>query len=151
MATIYSSNYQSAHVSVPAGKYGIGEQNGRVRNLFGVLTLAADATSGDIAKMFKLPKGARVLDYKVSSPDLGGTGVMDFGWAVSDDAVEAADADGFIVDQDVSGQASLGIPAAGVPGLHKKFAAEVDCQLLMPTTSGATGATIEVQLSYVIE
>lgn len=156
MATIYSSGFNSAYVAVPSAKIAKGEFNGEVKSAFASYTLLADATSGDILKLFKLPKGARVMDYKVKCPDLGGTGVMDFGWAASEElsagvTVEAADADGFIVDQDVSGQASIGIPAAGIAGLHKQFAGEVDAQLLLPTTSGATGAVISVEVQFVVE
>ena len=156
MATIYSSGYNSAYVAVPSAKIAKGEFNGDIKCAFASYTLLADATSGDVLKLFKLPKGARVLDFKVNCPDLGSTGVMDFGWAAAvelDSAgvtLEAADADGFIVDQDVSGQASIGIPVAGVPGLHKQFAGEVDAQLLLPTTSSATGLIIQVHVSFVV-
>ena len=156
MATIYSSGYNSAYVAVPSAKIAKGDFNGEVQSAFASYTLLADATSGDVLKLFKLPKGARVLDWKVNCPDLGSTGVMDFGWAAAAEldsagvTLEAADDDGFNVDQDVSGQASIVGPLAGVPGLHKQFAGEVDAQLKLPTTSGATGLIIKVAVQFVV-
>jgi hypothetical protein len=150
MATVKSDNFTLID-SVPSSPAGIGEINGRVRSVFASYTFVGEATSGDILKMFKLPKGARVVDWNFQVTDLGGTGTMNIGWAASADAVEAADADGFHAALDVSGQASQSVPAAGIAGLFKKFAAEVDVQIVLPTTASATGDVLSGCVQYVID
>ena len=151
MATIYSSNYAAQFVTVPSSPAGIGEQNGRVRSAFATYTFLAESTSGDILKLFKLPKGARVVNWNVKVADMGGTGTMDIGWAASSDAVEAANSVGFHSAMDVSGQAALSVPSAGIAGLHKKFAAEVDVQIVLPTSASATGDVLSAAVQYVID
>ena len=150
MATVKSDNFTLID-SVPSAPAGIGEINGRVRSVFASYTLLADVTSGDILKMFKLPKGARVVGWNFQFADMGGTGTANIGWAASSDAVESASASGFHSALDVSGQASQSVPAAGIAGMFKKFAAEVDVQIALPTSSGATGRVISGAVQYVID
>jgi hypothetical protein len=150
MATVKSDNFTLID-SVPSAPAAIGEQNGRQRIMYASYTLLADATSGDILKMFKIPKGARVTNWAFQFEDLGGTGTANIGWAASSDAVESASATGFHSALDVSGQVALSTPAAGIAGQFKKFSAEVDVQIALPTTSGATGKIIKGAVMYVID
>lgn len=151
MATLNGVNFNKNYVLIPSQKAGIGETNGRVRMLYDSYTLIAESTSGDILKMGKLPISARVISWRVVSPDQGGTGTVNFGWAASDDGVEAAQAAGFISAGDNSGQAYLGIPVAGALGLGKKFAASVDVQLALGTSVSGTGTTIQTWVEYVVD
>jgi len=153
MAELYGTNYNLAYVSVPAKQVGVGEQAGRKRILFDSHTFAADVNSiGDIVKIGKLPKGARVLEAVVSSAFLGTTGIFSLGWAASSDGLEVADADGFIAGADAGGQAVKALMAAGAAGLGKKFYAEVDIQLeLTKATDGALGDSVSVWIEYILD
>jgi hypothetical protein len=117
--------------SVPSQALDITTNYAKLRILFDSYTVAtADefGTSG-LIRLFKIPKGARLIDFEVSMPASGATGIFDIGWAASADGVEAADADGIIAQVDpgaaaVNRQKML----STVPGYMKKFASEVEVQ-----------------------
>ncbi len=154
MATFYSSQYKNAYVDVPAVKIASGDFNGRTQIAYFEYTVVSAPTNGDVLKLFKLPAGARVLNAVVSHDDLGTAGVLKLGWAASADAVESADDDGFIVSIDVATAAQIitihEASGAAVPGLFKKFAAEVDVQLAISTAWTATSGSIKGYIEYVI-
>jgi hypothetical protein len=151
VATIYAVNYNKAYVAIPSQKYGLGEFNGRSRVMYDSYTFIAESTSGDILKVGQIQAGNRVLSWRVVSPDVGGTGTINFGWAASADGVESAQATGFISAGDNSGQAYLGAPAAGALGLGKKFASACDLQIVLGTSASATAGTIQVWVDYLVD
>lgn len=162
MATIYSNQYQDAYVDVPSDKIRPGDQSGDVRFMFFDHTITAAPTDGDILKLGRLPKGARIVDACLSFPDLGTAGVLNVGWAASAEldgpnglsgsAIEAADADGLFVSLDVNAAADtvLASSQVNVPGILKKFSAAVDIQATITTAWTVTSGTIRGYVSYVI-
>jgi hypothetical protein len=134
------------------GKANKGEVNGHVKCHYDEYVIPADLAGGEVVEMGGLlPKGARVLDVIVKSPDLGGTGTIDYGYPVSDDAAEAADADGFAAALDASGQA-LQAHNDAAAAILKKFASPVQPQLLFTgATVGATGKTVQACIRYIVD
>lgn len=153
MAELYGNNYKLAYVDVPAKQIGVGEQAGRKRILFDSHTFAGAVNAiGDIIKIGKLPKGARVLEAVLVSDSMGTTGIFDLGWAASADGLELADANGFISGADAGGQAVKALSAVSNPGLAKKFLSEVDVQLeLTEATDGALGDSVKVWIEYILD
>ena len=142
MATVYSEQYKLAYEDVPGGKVAPGDDHGRLRVKHFSYTAAGVIALNDIIKLCRLPAGARVHDFVLDSPDLGTGGDFDAGWAASADAVEAADADGFLDGADVNAAAIVHkmTDFPGLTGQFKKFDAEVDIQVVAveATTAGGT-------------
>ncbi len=158
MATVYGSQYTDAYVSVPSVKIAPGLQSGEVKFMYFSYALTAILGANDIVKLGKIPKNAMVIDAVLTFPDLGTTGVLDLGWAASAElsggsAVEAADADGFLVGVDVNAAANtvntMEVAGAAVPGFLKEFNAECDLQLVATTATTATSGTIKGYIKYV--
>lgn len=160
MATLYSTQYNQAYVAVPSSKIAPGDSNSSIMFKYFEYTFTAAPATNDIIKLFKLPKNTRVLDFEMSFPDLGTTGVLDVGWAASAELtvgtttpVEAADADGFLVDVDVNTAAAIvnmaDVTGAAVPGYLKEFGAEVDVQIDVNTTWTVASGTIKGYIKYV--
>jgi len=92
-------------------------------------------TSG-IVRLFKIPKGARLVDFEFSCPATGATGIFNIGWTASADLlpgtttpVEAADDNGIIALADPGGAAVIRQKMLStVDGYMKLFAAEVEVQ-----------------------
>lgn len=127
---------------------------------WGVLELAVNPTAADIAKMCKVPGGARVIGGWLYGDDLDtGTEALDIdiGWAATAD--EVADPDGFgnfgVMDGDVIAQlkpvAGLIYPLQGVllADGPKLFTAEATIQLVFnaPANAGGTG-TLSLVVHY---
>lgn len=153
MATVYGTYSDYRLVDNPTTKLPANADMGRVRVSYDEYTLTADLASGDIIKIGRLPKGARVVNYWMSFADLDGSGgTIDLGWSASSDAVESADPDGFLADVDVTSAGTVGaIEQANMTGLGRAFSAEVD---IIATTDGdtdATSGTIKVCVFYVID
>lgn len=146
MSTLYGRNYDEVYNN--NGKVDPGEYNGHKKVMFEDYTFAAEASSADIIKLGKLPKGARVLLCTLKSPDLGGTGTIDIG--TTDNGTEPADQDGFIAAADASGQA---VQQAGSGAyIGQKFSEETVVQAYMNGATGsATGKTIKVWLEYIVD
>lgn len=157
MATLYGTQYTNAYVDVPKTKIHSGDSSGAVMHMhFDYPIPGTVPTASDVIKLGKLPKGARILDAGLSFPDLGTTGVLELGWAASAEldsagsAVEAADDNGFLVSVDVNAAAIACInmvpkTGAAVPGFMKRFAAEVDVQILVTTTWTSTTTTDSIK------
>lgn len=142
--------------SEPSSKIPAGEVKGGVKVLYDSHTFAAsvNAIGQTILIGSLLPKGARVVNAWVKSPSLGTTGILSFGWQASADAVEAADADGFLVATsiDAGGQAVLGTPTLASAGIGKQFAAAVQPYLIFTEASDvAIGLTIQACIEYVMD
>lgn len=147
MSTLYGRNYDEVYNN--NGKVDPGEYNGHKKVLFEDYTFVAEASSADILKLGKLPKGARVLSATLKSPDLGGTGTIDVGTLANDEG-DAADQDGFIAAADASGQAVQ--QAGSGANIGKKFSGETVVQAYFNGATGsATGKTIQVWIEYIVD
>lgn len=160
MATVKSALYTYQEGSVQS-KAPIGDLGGRLRVIKFDYTPATDILAiGDIIKLCKLPKGAKVLDANFSGPSWGTVGIFDWGYAASAEldsagsAVEAADDDAFSTAAaiDLGGQAAVYRMVGGDAAYLKEFAAEVDVQLVMTEASdSASGDAIKGHIVYVID
>lgn len=148
--------------TVPAPALDVTANYAKLRVLYDSYTVAtADefGTSG-LIRLFKIPKGARLIDFEMSCPATGATGIFDIGWAASSDLiagtstpVEAADADG-IMSQVDPGAAAINkqkMPST-VPGYMKKFSAEVEVQAdCTEATADAGDKTLEFVAIIAVE
>lgn len=159
MATIYSAQWTKAFINDPKNMIAPGEISGVKQIAYFEYDILAAPTNGDVLKLFKLPKGARVLDFEVYAPDLGSAGTLNYGWAASAElsagsAVEAADNDGFMASVDVNTAAAIqnmaDVAGAKTPGYLKKFAAEVDVQIDIATAFTVTSGKIQGYCTYVV-
>lgn len=155
MATLEGVNYNKINTE-PTQKVPHGELVGAVKTMYDKHVFVGNVNAiADVIKLGDLlPKGARVLSATVKCPSLGTTGILSFGYAASSDAVEAADADGFIVaaNIDAGGQAVLGKESAASAAVGKQFAAAVQPQLVFTEASdAAAGKTIEAWINYVMD
>lgn len=152
MATINSGLYDK-QVGTDAAKASIGDIGGRVRSVYFSVTGVAVIAIDDKLKLFKLPAGARVIDWQISIPSTGTTGIFKLGNAVSADAVEAADDDAFGSGYDAGGQAVSAKPGAlgSEGGLNKKYASEVDVELVATEATDVGAVVIKGHFTYVIE
>ena len=123
--------------AVPAEKLDVTMNYGRMRVLYDsyVVDTADEFGTSGLIRLFTIPKGARLVDFEVSSPVSASTGIFDIGWAASAEldsagvALEAATADGIISQADM-GAAALNrqkMPST-VDGYMKLFAAAVEVQ-----------------------
>ncbi len=164
MATLYSNQYQDAYVDVPSSKIGPGDQSGDVKFLFFDFTVPGTApTDGDIYKLAKLPKGARVIEACLSFPDLTDSGVVELGWAASAEkdgpngltgtVLEAADDNGFLASVDVTTAANtvkMSSDMNNAAGMLKNFSAEVDVELTVTDAWTAVAGVVKGYITYVI-
>ena len=161
MATNYSDQYNAAYVAVPSTKIAPGDDSGGIKFKYFSFTVPTVApTNGDIFKLFKLPKGAKLVDFEMSFPDLGSAGVVNVGWAASAEVtpgtttpIEAASAAGILSAVDVNTAAAIvnmaDVAGAAVAGYLKEFAAEVDVQLAVSTAWTAVAGTVVGYAKYV--
>jgi hypothetical protein len=149
MATLLGKNYTKQFSNVPSEKIDKGEQFGDVHVAYDSYTMSAALADGDIIKMMKLPKGAKVVDAILKTDkSLGATGILDCGYQAN--GVDAEDLNAFINQADGGGQALAARPTAGAAGLFKTFTAETQVVLDCTELSVATDAVIELAIFYVI-
>jgi hypothetical protein len=140
--------------NVPSEKIDVTMNYANLRVLYDTYTVdAADEFGTDgLLRLFTIPKGARLINFEVSCPATGATGIFDVGWAASVEKlpgtstpVEAADPNG-ILEQVDPGAAAVNqqrMPST-VPGFMKKFAAEVEVQAdFTEATADAGTKTLE--------
>lgn len=152
MATLYGKNYTKKFINNPAEKVVGKEHSGKVRMAFDSYTFVADAVSGAVIKLMKLPAGAKVVDCMVKCPSLGTKGIFKLGYEAN--GVDVADDDGFLVTTsiDAGGQAVLGVPTLASAAIFKEFSVETQVILTQTEdTDVANGLTIEVALFYTME
>jgi hypothetical protein len=85
MATLYSTQKTKWSVNVPSEKIKSNEQSGRIRIAFADITLAA-ASIADVAQMFNLPNGARLIDGYLTNAALGASTTLSVGYAAHKNA-----------------------------------------------------------------
>lgn len=153
MATHNGVQFAKALAS-PAQLQEQGFNNAGVKILSDKFTLSGDLAAADVIKLGRLPAGARVLNAHLIFSDLDATGgTLDFGWAASAGAAEAADADGFGVNIDVTsaGSYSMLVSGSALPGSMKTFSEGVDVQVVVDGDTDATSGTIEAIILYAID
>src|SRR5688572_33106783 len=122
MANFKTDMYKRQNAELTT-KSPMGEFNGKSRILYFDFTAAQDVYAvNDTISLCKLPKGAKVVDWKLLCPSLGTTGIFSLGNAASVEtsggsAVEAADVDAFGAAYDAGGAAVLAQPDASNDGL----------------------------------
>lgn len=158
MATLKSDIYAIQDGTSAPTKAAMGSYNGRVRSIYFEVAGAAVIATTDFVKLFKLPAGARVVNWKINIPDVGTTGTATIGWAASvkldsaGSAVVAAVSDGFgAATAFTTTGGALAVPLVADVGLFKKFDAEVDVQMVFTTATDVGAVTIKGHFEYVMD
>lgn len=155
MATLYGDQYQDAFVDKPSTKIAPGDVNGVPKFMYFSYTVTAAPSNGDVIKLGKLPKGAKVKNAVMQFPDLGTAGVLNLGWAAGSNGLETADADGLLVSVDVATAADAvsmqtQMEASGAnAGFLKEFADDVEVQIDVATAWTAVAGTIKGYVEYI--
>jgi len=152
MATLFSTEYTSAFVTVPNSKLNPEDFNGRVRRAYAEITLGAELTSGDIVKMIKLPANASIIDATFNAP-AATSGNLDIGVTDADESGLNASAEALFADQDISSAITQVKLAWTAAGHNLKINKEMDVQILAEgaNTVGATGDVWKLEILYVID
>jgi hypothetical protein len=154
LTTVNSTEYANAYVTEPNVKNDVSLLSGRVRRAYASYTLAAADILGTagLINMFKLPKGARIVDAYVESPDSGLTGIFEVGWDGGTNGDETADPNGIFTSQD-SGTAAITVEMdKSIVGWNRKFADEVTIQIdYTEATESASELVIELEVQYVVD
>lgn len=155
----FGVNYKGAFQATPRVNVHQGEYGGKERVMIDTIVLDAEAASGDVVKMGRLPAGAKVLGARVFGADLGGAGTLKLGNSASVDGslTDAAVDNSFITAADSSGQAfdvgdgaTAAMRGAGI-GVTR-FSREVDIELkFVGVTASGTGVTITSIVKYIVE
>jgi len=143
MATLSGVNRKLTNVDVPAGKAGIGEQDGKVRVAYDEYQMGAVLAAADTIEFMTLPKGARILDAQLSFASLGATGIIDLG--ISGDQ-------NYLINQaDGGGQAVADKMGAGAAGAFAKLV--VDTLIIAECTelSVNTNVLIKCAVTYILD
>lgn len=153
LTTVKGANLTNKEAE-PSVKIDASQEYGRLRVLYDSYTLDSGDEFGTdgLIRMFKIPKGARLIDAEVSMPASGANGQFEVGWAASEEldssgsAVEAADPNGIFTTQD-PGDAAVDRSRmlSTVPGYMKKFDAAVEVQVdFTEATADSGGDTLEL-------
>lgn len=160
MATLNGANFKKSEVDKPSLKIEQGDVNGRVRQAYeeyDLDDLGVIVANGDIIRGPKLPKGARVVEAYIDSPNMGATGIFDLGHAeVLDEdgnTLDAADQNAFVDQADAGGQSVLKKMSdnQGNAGHLKKFQGEVQTQVQCTESTVAITGLIRFGFFYVVD
>lgn len=155
MASIYSVGYSDAHVEEPAERVKVNKRHGRIRAAYDTYTITADVASGDKLYMFKLPKGARILNAVLAFSDLDGSGgTLDVGYEYNADGDSALtdDLDGFLADVDVTSAGTVGmVEQANMAGFGYELEGVADIVVTFDGDTDATTGTIKLLVEYVLD
>lgn len=159
MATLYGSNAAKYLNTTPSEKVDVNQQHGRMRVSYDEHTFDGNPSSGDVIKMGRIPKGAKVYNVILvvhAALDAASTD-MDLGWNGGVNGDETADEDGFFtaVDSATGALVKQLLPdaATSVPaGYGKEFADDVDIELSFDAApDGADGDKVSVEVHYVLD
>lgn len=155
MSTLYGNQYQDAFVDVPSSKIKGKDIGGDVKRMYFDYTITAAPTNGDVIKLGKLPAGARVHNACLQFPDLGTAGILNLGWSAGAKGLEAADADGLLVNVDVNTAADavsmqIQMEAGGSnAGYLKEFSEEVEIQIDVAAAWTVAAGTIKGFVEFI--
>lgn len=126
--------------------------------IFDTFVLTADLASGDTILMGGyIPAGSILLDCKLTSQALGGSCTINVGWQAGATGVQAANATGFFSALPVSSAtvaAAHGSTYEGMTSSLSNFYLVQMLEAVQPViaenavSSGATGLTVQVEISY---
>lgn len=160
MATLYGLQAAKRLSTLPRALALQGQDGGNVKSSYDIYTVAADLASGDVIRLGRVPKGARVIDVRCVFADLDASGgTIDIGWLASAEldsagsAIEAASAAGFGSNIDVTsaGVYSMFTSGSTLAGYQKVFSAEVEVAVTTDGDTDATSGDIELEILYVID
>jgi len=155
MATVYGTNATKRDNSTPATKIDSNENHARLRIAYDEYVATSDFTAADVIKMMKIPKGCKVYNAWLDSPQLGsggGNGELDFGYEAN--GSDAADVDAFYDGAEVGSAAFSGemLDVRTHAGIGFEPAAETQCIVTVnETTDAITSATIACWVMYALD
>lgn len=149
---LYGVNATNTLNTIPSVNNEPYDLGGRVRIAYDSYTIPTGDEVGTSAviKLFKLPKGARVVGGQFTSSSTASAGVCQVGYEAN--GVDTADLDAFWAAQDM-GAAAIDLQLPGTAAAYMKvFTAETQVNLTFTTatTSGA-GDVLQVKLLYVVD
>jgi hypothetical protein len=157
MATIRMDNNSNANAD-PIVKAAPGDTEGRLKVSYDEYTVSAALSNADVIKGPIIREGQRVHNVVVFFDGANPSTDVDVGWAASDEldadgnAVEAADANGFLDAVDFSSSAyihEMRVTAQGtVAGQGKRFSADCELELLVNTAGAGSDGTLRVWVEY---
>ncbi len=152
MATVSSTEFTSAFVTVPNAKLIPANQHGRLRRAYASYTLPGESTDGDLIQMFKLPRGATIVYARFNAPNDGTAGIYDCGWDGGTNGLETADLNGIFSVLDTGAGAVDTLMVATIAGYNRKMADEVIIRLdTTETTIASVGDVLELEVWYVVD
>lgn len=155
MASLYSVGYTDAFRDVPSEKVHANKWGGKSRWAYDSFSLTADTASGDKVYMFKLPKGARIINAILATSDLDGSGgTLDVGYEynASGDSALTDDTDAFLADVDVASAAiTVGmIEQVNMAGFGYELEGEADIVVVFDGDCDATSGTIKLAVEFLM-
>lgn len=151
MATVYSTQYQSAWVNEPSERLDAGFAGARIYRAYAEFTADGELSSGDVIKMMRLPANARFVDARIISPDWGTTGSCNVGYTDADGGSVNVDVDAFFASLDTNTAAVDSKLAGTAAGFNVKVTKDVDIIITAAADSTALdGLTIGLEIEFVI-
>lgn len=160
MATKYGVEATKRLNTVPVGKNLAKYQHGRLRVAYDEYEISADLASADKIVMGRLPKGAKVMGFKLAFDDLDGSGgTLDIGVQAADSASSftalpealASNIDvtsaGIVVDDD----AAIVGEIAGASGFGYEATEDLDIIITTDGDTDATSGTIKLAVHYTLD
>lgn len=147
-----------------------GQFGGKMRSMYDIFVLTADLASGDTILMgAPLPEGSILLECKVSSDALGGSCTVNVGWqAVSE--IEPAGGDTLMTSNATGFFSALPVSSATVANAHgssyegggggasgssfwrQRITSPIQVVIAEnAVSSGATGKSIGVEVTYIVD
>jgi hypothetical protein len=153
MAELLGVNHTLAYSDEPSQKVDANQAGGVRRAHYDSYTFSAVLGIGDTILMGKIPKGARVVDARLTHPvDTGAIGIVKVGWAAGANGDEAADDNGlFAAAEGDFGAAALDSKMLSTAaGYQKTFAEEVNIVIECTEASTGDAVAMELEVEYVI-
>ncbi len=143
MAELFGKNATKTDVSVPSELINVNEASGRVRRAYDEYTLDGELALNDTVQFMKIPSGAKIIDARFVSPDLGTTGVFDIGYASDTNALFGA--------LDATG--ALDAKMLGTVAAYELELATEETIILTATTATDAGDALKISLEvfYVLD
>ena len=138
-------------IAVPADKIDPGFVNCRIKYIEEKYVYAAAINTSDVILGPMIPEGAVVIKAFVKCTTGSGAGVFTLGNLAGANAVEALDADGFVVSADCSGGAVYQENVVAAAKINYKMLEDAQLALTCTTGTTATSGTIYFGLWYSLE
>lgn len=152
MTTLYGVNNTASRQNSPSSNLKPADMHGRIRRAYDYITLSGELSIADVIEMFKLPKGATIVDARFIGPSDGTTGQYDIGWSAN--GVDSAEVAGLFAGAAAdTGGGAKDIKLAGTSvGYNKLLSAETQIKLtVLEATTASTGDTLELEVFYIVD